>query len=280
MLLFATGISGFLGRHFLNHATARGHSIRAACRGSGDSMPSLDGVEWVGWPHSASTGNPFEGCGGLVHLAAHGVSPQPANWADAFEFNVFRSVALIEQALAGGIGKIVACGSCVEYGRSGERYEAIPADAPLEPVGPYAASKAAFSLALASIARTSSAGFHLLRPFNLFGEGQDARNLWPSMREAALTGKDFDLSPGQQVRDFLAVEEAARRVIDCLESPNPPRGGLRIANLGSGNPTTIADFARRWWERWGAAGKLRIGALAYRQGEVMRLVPDLTPRNL
>ena len=44
------------------------------------------------------------------------------------------------------------CGSCFEYGLSGTQYAFIPPDAPLMPVGAYAASKAAASVAVCGIA--------------------------------------------------------------------------------------------------------------------------------
>lgn len=42
-----------------------------------------------------------------------------------------------------GINRSVAAGTCHEYGASAEEYEAIPANAPLQPLSLYAASKAA-----------------------------------------------------------------------------------------------------------------------------------------
>jgi hypothetical protein len=50
-----------------------------------------------------------------------------------------------------------------------------------------------------------------------------------------------------------------------------------VANIGTGQPQTIRQFAEHWWKEWGATGKLLPGALPYRDNEVMRYVPEVSP---
>ena len=49
----------------------------------------------------------------------------------------------------------------------------------------------------------------------------------------------------------------------------------RVRNIGTGRPQTVRAFAEHWWREFGASGKLLVGALAYRDGEVMRFVPQI-----
>jgi nucleoside-diphosphate-sugar epimerase len=63
-------------------------------------------------------------------------------------WNLNASLKLFNQAHHAGISKFLVAGSCFEYGKSGERYEYIPVDAPLEPTKTYQISKAAASVAL------------------------------------------------------------------------------------------------------------------------------------
>lgn len=277
MRLFVTGGAGFIGAHFLRQAVAAGHEV-VALRFPG-TRPRIDvpaGVEWRDGDLGGLAAADLAGCGAVVHFAAYGVSPQKTDWATAFRVNVTAGVGLLEAAEQAGVGRILLCGSCMEYGRSGTRYERIPPDAPLEPTGAYAASKAAFSLAAASFARTSKAELVLLRPFHFYGEGQHPENLWPALRAAALGGADFEMSPGEQVRDFQPVENTAACFLAAL-ARWPGRGGeLHVANLGSGQPVTLREFASEWWRKWNARGSLRVGALPYREGEVMRFVPQIS----
>ena len=275
MRLFVTGGTGFIGSYFLKLALAAGHEVVALRLPGTTPVIAISGCPvWIEAPLDQVPLDALHGCDTLVHFAAQGVSPQPTDWDISFEINVRQSLVLMAAALEARVPHLVACGSCFEYGRSGERYECIPADAPLEPVGPYAASKAAFSLAFGAMARSSNSGFTLLRPFHLFGEGQHSSNFWPALREAAQCGSDFSMTGGEQIRDYQPVEDVAAAFLKAAES-TPSPDGLLVRNLGSGDPIALRDFASSWWARWEAVGNLQIGALPYRGDEVMRFIPKI-----
>lgn len=275
MRIFVTGGTGFIGSYFIRHALLAGHEIvPLRLPGTVPVIPLSDDLEWLEATLDHVPVDALRGCEALVHFAAQGVSPQPTDWNLAFEINVRQSLVLMAAAAEAGVSHLIACGSCFEYGLCGERYEFIPPDAPLEPIGPYAASKAAFSVALGAMARSSTCGFTMLRPFHLYGDGQHPSNFWPSLRAAALSGSDFLMTAGEQVRDFLPVEAVADAFLAALEV-HPEPGAMEVRNLGSGNPITLREFATRWWQHWGAAGILKPGALPYRADEVMRFVPAI-----
>lgn len=273
MRIFVTGGTGFIGSHFLKLALAEGHEVVGLRRAESQPViPMTASPEWIEAPLNKVPPKAFEGCEALVHFASQGVSPQPTDWEQAFDVNVTQSLTLFAHAESAGIPHLIACGSCFEYGKSGERYDRIPPDAPLEPVGPYAASKAAFSLALEAMTRSNSSAFSILRPFHLFGEGQHPSNIWPALRKAALDGSNFPMTPGEQIRDFMPVEAAASEFLNALQLDSQP-STLRIRNIGTDHPISISDFASQWWKKWKASGNLLTGALPYRELEVMRFVP-------
>jgi nucleoside-diphosphate-sugar epimerase len=273
MRIFVTGGTGFIGSHFLEHALREGHQVTALCRpGSKPVIPLTCEPVWLEKSLDEVTSEQLKGHDSLVHFAAQGVSPQITDWNTAFDVNVRQSLSLFANAVAAEIPHLIACGSCFEYGKSGEFYEFIPPDAPLMPIGPYAASKAAFSLAVEAMARTSSASFTIIRPFHLFGEGQHESNLWPSLRLAALSGSNFPMTGGEQIRDYMSVEEAAGRFFEYALS-SPLQKTCQVINIGSGQPVSLKDFISSWWQKWNASGQLGIGEIPYRTGEVMRFVP-------
>ena len=94
------------------------------------------------------------------------------------------------------------------------------------------------------------------------------------LRKAALAGEDFPMTLGEQVRDYMPVMDIAESFTKALTMQLLP-GKPVIANIGSGNPQTLRAFAEFWWERFQAKGKLHVGAVPYRKGEVMRYVPDI-----
>ena len=211
----------------------------------------------------------------LVHMAAYGVSPQPCTLEKAFQINVTDSLLLVERAINAGISRLFLCGTCMEYGRNAENLEFIPANTAFAPVGAYAASKAAQSMAIAALCQERNIPLTILRLFSVYGEGQHPDNFWPSLRRAALAGDDFPMSPGEQIRDFIPVEQVAQAFLKALELPPSALRSPLVANVGTGHPQTLLAFAEHWWEKWGATGKLIPGALPYRDNEVMRYVPEV-----
>lgn len=277
MRIFVTGGTGFIGAHFIEAALKAGHHVVALRRpGSEPRIALRNQPEWLEGELADMGVDQLDGADVLVHLAAQGVSPQKTDWDTAFEINVCQSIRLLANAVEADVPRLLLCGSCFEFGRSAERYERIPADAPLEPVGPYAASKAAFSLAAESMARQSAGTFTLLRPFNIYGEGQHASNFWPSLRQAANSGEDFKMTPGDQIRDFQSVSNVARVFLQESERRAADCPSFEKRNIGSGRPVSLAEFATTWWNRWEASGMLDIGALPHRDHEIMRFVPEVS----
>ena len=144
MKLFVTGGTGFIGSHFLREAVRRGHQVVALRRSA--SATAECAIEWVDGDLESCPQHAFTGCDVFVHLGAHGVTTSAADWEGCFRWNVHASLALLLAACEAGVRRFLVCGSCFEYGRSAERFEAIPPSAPLLPIGPYAASKAAATM--------------------------------------------------------------------------------------------------------------------------------------
>ena len=208
MRLLITGATGFLGGHFLRLALKRGHQVVAFRRPGSRPRVQLDvQPEWIDGPWNGSEGVEWSRIDALVHLASAGVSPQPVDWTTAMRVNVAEAMALLQTAEVAGVPRILLCGSCLEFGAAAGGFERVPSNANLSPRGAYATSKAAFSVAAAGFARGSRSSLVLLRPFHFYGEGQHESNFWPSLRAAALTGADFKMTPGGQVRDFQPVEQ-------------------------------------------------------------------------
>jgi nucleoside-diphosphate-sugar epimerase len=274
MRIFVTGGTGFIGSHFINTAHVAGHEVVALRRpGSTSPIPLTSEPKWIEGSLADDHRDSLIECDALVHLAAAGVSPQKSSWQEMFQINVADSIKLLHAAYDTGIVHHIICGSCFEYGQSASRYDFIPVDAPLEPNTGYGASKAAASIGALAMARNCIPNLTILRPFHIFGLGQHHENFWPSLRNAALSGRDFSMTSGEQIRDFTPVDDVAKEFVSELQSSKSEMPNIR--NLGTGKPQTLAEFARHWWKYWNASGNLLIGKESYRPNEVMRYVPEL-----
>ncbi|MGA3283894.1 MAG: NAD(P)-dependent oxidoreductase [Verrucomicrobiota bacterium] len=276
MKVFVTGGTGFIGGHFLKKALAGRHHVFAVRRAGGKMrIPLPQEPIWLKGNLDDDWSAMLSKCDALIHLAAAGVSPQRADWDELFDVNVRQSLNLWRQAAKAGVKRFVICGSCFEYGKSGERFKFIPANAPLEPANAYAASKAAATMAALALAIEQQIELLVLRPFHVFGEGEESGRLWPLLRKAALAGKNFPMTAGEQVRDFVPVEKVAENFVAALARTDLRAGEPKIENVGAGKPQTLRAFAEHWWKQWGAKGKLKFGDVPYRANEVMRYVPQI-----
>ena len=277
MRVFVTGATGFLGSHFIKAATAAGHDVAALRRpGSEPRITLPEDVNWIEKPLDQIEARDCRDQDVFLHFSAQGVSPQKTTWLEAYRHNVLEQLHALLTAAGAGIDRFVICGTCFEYGPTAVRFERIPPSAPLHPIGAYATSKAVGSFTAAGFATDHGVRMAYLRVFHAFGPGQHPSNFWPSLRTAALTGSDFPMTAGQQVRDFVRVEDVAQQFLDVCVTRSLEPGKAEFHNIGSGSPTTLLAFAQEWWRRWNAKGRLLPGALPYRQDEVMRYVPELT----
>jgi len=274
--IFVTGATGFVGSHFVKKAIADGHEVMALRRKGRNPRIVLDRDPiWVEGNLASDLSSGLDGCDALVHFAATGVSPQKAAWEELFQCNVMDSLKCWLTAVnKASIPRLIICGSCHEYGRTADRFVEIPPYAPLDPVSAYASSKAAASMAASGLCQQTRCQLIILRPFNIFGAGQHESNLWPSLRRAALAGEDCQLTPGDQIRDFIGVEKVVEAFVNALVLPLAA-GIPEIRNVGSGHPMKLKEFTQYWWDRWGARGKLLYGSIPYSPGELMRIVPLL-----
>lgn len=276
MRIFLTGGTGFIGSHFLAGLPRLRHDVTALRRpGSNPRVEIKNEPCWFEKEMDKLDVSDLNGHEVLVHLASVGVSPKTATWEELIYWNVVVLMRLIQTSRAAGVRRLVIAGSFAEYGMASDRYEFIPTDAPLQPTSAYAASKAAGFIAASAFAIENKIELCYLRIFSAFGEGQYKDNFWPALHEAAVGGKDFPMTEGEQIRDYIPVEDVAKEILLACESEDIKPGLPSVFNVGSGNPITMRQFAEKYWKEWNAAGQLLIGALPYRANESKRFVPEI-----
>lgn len=278
MKIFLTGATGFIGSHVLNQLMASGEDV-VAHRRDDSSIPKIaidNGINWLTKPMSELTLADFEGVDVLLHLASSSVNYPYGTLTNNIKFNVCDSLDLFEKAGEAGVSCFVAAGSAFEYGKSGEMHHFIPTTARLDPNNNYATSKAMSFLAFRQFAQNKNKKLSYCRIFQVYGEGEAEGRLWPSLKSAAEKNEDLHLTKGEQIRDFVAVEEVAVQLIgECKWIFGQSHHTIRVRHIGAGNPQTIKQFASYWWSIFGGKGKLIFGAIPYRENEIMRYVPKI-----
>lgn len=258
-----TGGTGFVGRQVLRALSDAGAEVRAVVRsGTAARLPLVpasviesadlfaESAAW--WAETCA------GVDTVVHVAWYA---EPGEYLTSPR-NIgclAGTMRLAEGAIAAGVRRIVGVGTCFEYDL---RLGTLPTTAPLEPETPYAAAKAATYLALSRHCAQLDVSFAWCRLFYLYGEAEDARRLVPYVRTQLAAGQPAELTAGTQVRDFLDVAEAGRKIAGVALSE---RSGA--VNICSGEAVTVRALAERIADEYGRRDLLKFGAKPDRPGD-------------
>ena len=271
-----TGATGFIGSNFVNKALSSNHRVTALCpNNSFPRVPLIKEPFWCRGNLSDNWNSYLKDCDFFVHFASEGVTKNNEDWKKCLDINFVQTECLIRKAFSCGINKFLICGSCSEYGISGNEYIKIPVDAQLKPVDAYGYSKALAGLAALNFAKNNNLKLVLARLFHVYGKGENPNRFWPSLVKAANNGDDFDMTLGNQLRNFTPVEEVVSKLFNfCINMDSLNSGGI-IKNVGSSNNLSLKDFAFAEWQRLKAKGEIKLGILPYRNKEIMSYIPEL-----
>ena len=150
-------------------------------------------------------------------------------------------------------------------------------DHPLEPMTPYAASKAAGDHVVLSYVRTFGLDAAILRPFNNYGPRQNDKayaGIIPIVINRVRAGEPVEIfGDGEQTRDFIYVQETARAAV-AMVGAEATRG--RVTNVASGRETSVNTLVAALLEALGAPdhpvvhGPPRIGDVRRHLADVSR----------
>lgn len=277
MKVMVTGATGFVGRHVVERLLARGHEVVALGRDPAKTgaLPWAGQVAFVA--HDIRTGELGLEAAGLsvpdvlVHLAWSGLP----NYRDLFHFeeNLPADYRFLKSLIGQGVGQVLVTGTCFEYGmQTGCLHE----DMPTLPANPYGLAKDCLRKFLQELQVKQPFVLQWARLFYMHGPGQNPRSLLAQLADAIARGdREFNMSGGAQIRDYLAVTEVARRIVALVESPSD----AGIFNCCSGNPVTVRELVETFIRQRGAAISLNPGFYPYADYEPMEFWGDATRIN-
>lgn len=259
MNALVTGATGFIGRHLVKALLDRGHRVTALVR-------DFSRVEEFEWQNEVTClegsiekfdvlGSRIQGCDTLFHLAWTGLP----NYGEAFHFekNLFTTYDFIKKVIAIGCRHVLVAGTCFEYGmQEGSLREDLPAN----PTNAYGLAKDALRRFLQQLQIYESYRLIWPRLFYLYGPGQAERSLISQLEKAVRSHRrSFRMSPGDQIRDFLSVEDASVLMVKLVEAQEFDG----IVNVCSGVPVSVRSFVEQYCARRGYEIDLELGYFSY-----------------
>jgi nucleoside-diphosphate-sugar epimerase len=268
MRILLTGATGFLGRHLTRGLVAAGHEVVALVRNAerGQALASLaDQIQVL----TLDRHDPRQVCAQepnldtVIHAATH--YGRGADRRDVLEVNVALPLALIDGLQERGGGTFINTDTCFNKHPGSYRYLAA-----------YTTSKQHLLEWLRLAADGGDLAIANLRLEHPYGPGDAQTKMVTAMIRRCLDREEvIALTPGEQQRDFIYIDDVVRAYLTVLDHGLPRPGELVEYQVGRGETASIRELMAIIVELCGAPTRLDFGALPYRDNEIMRSVADL-----
>jgi nucleoside-diphosphate-sugar epimerase len=264
MKIAVTGASGFIGQHVIAELQSRSIPATLVARNYANlpvslanhniviidiQNPPLDSYELMGSPDI------------LIHLAWGGLPNYKS--LHHFEEELPKQFQFLKSLIKSGLKNLVVTGTCFEYGmQSGSLSENLRS----QPTNPYGFAKDILRCQLEYLQHIQPFNLTWARLFYLYGNGQAKNSLLPQLVRAVEQGeKFFNMSGGEQLRDYLPINEVAKYLVS-LATMMRNEG---IINVCSGKPISVRKLVEQWIEKNDWSIDLNLGYYPYPSYEPM-----------
>lgn len=220
--ILVTGANGFIGRAFVDFLRSRSFEVAG--------LSSLDGD--IADPATMSRVD--EKFAHVYHLA--GRTFVPDSWDDSFGFynvNVLGTANVLEYCRRLGVPLTFV--STYVYGHP----QSLPIDetAPAKPSNPYALSKYLAERMCEFHASAYGLPVTVIRPFNVYGFGQDKRYLLPLIISQVLNEPVITVNDLLPRRDYVYIKDLVSALYGSLGHAN----GYQVYNVASGYSLSVGE---------------------------------------
>jgi UDP-glucose 4-epimerase len=193
----------------------------------------------------------------VIHLA--GLLPGKVGRREIFAVNVGGTSAVLHRYVSADTHLVLVSTGLVYGDQPAPFREAMPG----RPRDAYAESKLAAEEVARAGCAVRGAKLTIARPSVLYGPGAPDSMLLVSMMAALRRGERFPMTPGEQQRDFLHVDDLASAIVEIAR-----RQAAGVFNLAAGESHQVREVAAMAAEITGRGDLLALGQLSYRPGEV------------
>ena len=267
--ILVTGATGFIGSYVIAKLLESSYDVIAtsANKQKASSMPWYSNVKYKelnfdNYDSSTNYYHFFDEPDLVIHLAWEGLP----NYKSLFHFekNLPRHYFFLKNLIQNGLNDLLVTGTCLEYGmQEGNLTEDMVAS----PANPYALAKDTLRKFLQELQKSYPFILKWARLFYMYGEGQNSNSLLSQLNTVLEKGeKIFNMSGGEQVRDYLSVEEVADYIIKiaCQEEITG------IINCSSNEPVKIKEFVKNYLLKRNKSIELNFNHYPYPDYEPMR----------
>lgn len=238
MKITLTGVNGFLGNYVLSELLDRNIEVIPFTRKNVVKKKNVEFVKFDLYKDKIKSNKKNFFSENIIHLAWGGLPNYKSEEHLLHELPF--QYQFLESLIKSGIKNLTIAGTCLEYGMiSGCLDESMIAN----PNNQYAIAKYALYKKITDLKRHYPFNLQWCRIFYLYGQGQHKNSLWSQLQhDAKLKKLFFNMSGGDQIRDYIHVREAAKKLVDLHLTMQD----IGIINVCSGIPITVKKLVNFW----------------------------------
>lgn len=264
MKVAVTGATGFVGRYLVRRLLDSGYEVISITTNksitdevkefiNGSDLVTVNSLEEVS--EDIIAGNT------LIHTAWSNVQ----NTVDVLHYlHACEQVKFISRISKFKPEKVIITGTCYEFGL---RTGALSVKDVPQPNTPYAQAKYFVQSASERILKAGNVNFVWARLFYIYGHGQHEKSIYSQLMESIeRKDKSFNMSKGEQLFDYMNVEDVAEK-LSVLVTINTPT----LVHICNGYPTSLRSLAEMILLENESTIKLNLGFFPYRKTDSLAI---------
>ena len=236
MKVIVVGGNGFIGKNLLPIFLNKNYEITATYKST---KPNIfkNKIKWVKFNYKKDSNlQIFKDINLVIHLGWENLPNYTKNFHTKVELKYQKK--FIKNIIKLGTKNIFIAGTCFEYGKIEGLCKEITR---LNPNTEYGKAKNELRIYVEKLNAKYNFKYTWGRMFYLYGKHQSTKSLYPQLMESIKKNKTFKMSIGEQLRDFLSIEEACKYIF--LLSTNNKKN--KIVNICSNNKIKVKKLINK-----------------------------------
>jgi len=207
----------------------------------------------------------------IIHLATYSNYRKQTDAKEMIDINIKGTLNLLLASKDIDYKLFINTGSSSEYGIKNEPMKETDL---LEPMSFYAATKASATFLCQIFAKEYQKPIVTLRPFSVFGPYEEKNRFIPTIIKAVIENKSIKLTPGNQRRDFIYVDDIVDIYIKSLSYGKKLSG--QILNMGTGIEYANDEVVKALFKTTNKKVKIEKGAYPKRIWDTSHWIADMS----
>ena len=210
----------------------------------------------------------------IIHLATYSEYRDQSAVFKMVDVNINGTLNLLMATRDLNYDIFINTGSSSEYGI---KNKPMKENDLLEPLSFYAVTKASATLLCQVFAKEFQKPIVTLRPFSVYGPYEEKKRFIPTIIKAVIEEKTIKLTPGDQRRDFIYIDDVIDIYINTILKGKKLAG--QVLNMGTGIEYTNDQVVQALLKVTGKKVKIDKGAFPKRLWDTSHWVADISKTN-